>query len=200
MSVTTLLKCPRQLWIQQRCDYSVEIEPLVKAAIGTTFHRDLQSVEEPGWENELRLEVELPVGKKMVRLTGIADAVAVDPKPGDVALRDYKVTWGKPPTKPREDHLWQVSTYLWMAFGEDHEYLAEIVYLPVGKRFTVVPFHPLQVQRRLAKRAAQLLGDSVPSVLPKKEQIKCQWCPVAKHCVELALVHDEEPPSLERKL
>lgn len=107
LSVTRLLGCTRQTWIQQHTPPPVNPAAEYAAWYGTTIHKELEKYKPPGSIAEQRFWANTPYGW----LSGSPDLIYPDGE-----LVDFKTTEPEkvPPFNPYRGHTEQLQIYRWL--------------------------------------------------------------------------------------
>lgn len=100
--------CPRQTWLQANEPWHVHPDRAYAALRGTLGHLVMERNPEPGSIGEQRFEAEV----EGYLVTGQIDKIHL----GRRTITDFKTKaeTKSPPSKPQEDHVWQLNVYRWL--------------------------------------------------------------------------------------
>jgi hypothetical protein len=196
--------CPRQTWLQSRCDWHLDPGRAYAALRGTVGHAFMERHPEPGAIVEQRFEAVIDG----ITVTGQIDKI----HPGNRRITDFKTKPEDkaPPSRPQPDHVMQLNVYRWLvnygwpqdriAIGDDRAWIPgepagigidelELVYWTFGwvKRIAVPLLPEDQVLAYIRTGAAAQTGSECPPVPPGMDPFRStfcrEWCSVRHACI-----------------
>jgi CRISPR/Cas system-associated exonuclease Cas4 (RecB family) len=182
LSVSTLVGCVRQAYLQATEDYYQRPDHQWWAYRGSIAHAIVErgAGEEAVAEQRFERELALPSGRT-VTITGQPDEIV----PVRRLLVEYKTT-DRPPKQPSATHIAQLNCYRWLIAPRYEIDTLGIVYLSMREvKKVAAPIWPDgQTERFLIERAGNLAHALETGAWPAmtEDTWMCRFCPVSEVC------------------